>query len=277
MLNKTINKLLLTASLFGGLLCMTVANAHPRWVLPSHFTISKEGGDWLTFDVTASHGTFVFDKPAGSETANIIMPDGRNEWPDFVLRGKRRSVFDFFFAEQGTHKVEINNRVGYYTSYKAGRRDTPKRMRVNKVERAVALPEGSRDIITTMGYTRAETYITVGKPSEKAFELEGKYLELVPITHPADIVATEPVRLQFYFNGEAQAGVTAEITREGTLYRNHQEQIEVVSDAQGFVTFTPTIAGRYLLKANHKGDLVDNPLADRMSANVHFTFEAVLP
>lgn len=268
---------LLGCSMLAVLSFASLANAHPRWVLPSHFTISKEGGDWLSFDVTASHGTFVFDKPAGSETAQVVMPDGRKERPDFVLRGKRRSVFDFYFSAQGTHKVQINNQVGYLTSFKAGHRDTPKRLRANKVEREALLPKAPRDVLTTMTYTRAESYITVGKPSEKAFELEGKYLELLPITHPSDIVAQGPVRLQFYFNGEAQAGVKVDITREGTLYRNHQEQIEVISDAQGFIMFTPDVAGRYLLKAQHVGDLLDNPLADRMSANVHLTFEAVLP
>lgn len=277
MLNKKIKYFVVVCSMLSGLTLANIANAHPRWVLPSHFTVSKEGGDWLTFDVTAANGTFVFDKPAGSDSAEIIMPDGRKERPNFVVRGKRRSMFDFYFQEQGTHKVQINNQPTYYTQYKAGHSDTVKRLRANKSERGSQLPEAARDIKTIISYTRAETYITVGKPSEKASALEGKYLELMPITHPSDIVAQEPVTLQFYFNGEPQQGVSAEITREGTLYRNHQQQIDVVSDEKGFVTFTPTIAGRYILKASHKGELVDNPLADMMAANVHFTFEAVLP
>ena len=277
MLNKKINTLVVLCSILAGSMLSSVANAHPRWVLPSHFTISKEGGDWLTFDVTASHGTFVMDKPAGSETAQIIMPDGRQERPDFVLRGKRRSVFDFFFSEEGTHRVQINNVPGYVTHYKAGKRDTVKRIRANKVERSSLLPETSRDISTTVMFTRAETYITVGKPSDKAFPLEGKFLELQPITKPADIVATEPVRFQFFFNGKAQAGVKAEITRDGTLYRNQQDQIDVVSDEQGFIEFTPEIAGRYILKASHTDKLVDSPLADKMNASVHLAFEAILP
>ncbi|WP_160064014.1 DUF4198 domain-containing protein [Psychromonas sp. L1A2] len=277
MLNKKINTLVVLCSVLAGSMLSSFANAHPRWVLPSHFTISKEGGDWLTFDVTASHGTFVMDKPAGSETAQIIMPDGRQERPDFVLRGKRRSVFDFFFSEEGTHRVQINNVPGYVTHYKAGKRDTVKRIRANKVDRTNLLPETSRDISTTITFTRAETYITVGKPSEKAFPLEGKFLELQPITKPADIVATEPVRFQLFFNGKAQAGVKAEITRDGTLYRNQQDQIDVVSDEQGFIEFTPEIAGRYILKASHTAKLTDNPLADKMNASVHLTFEAILP
>ncbi len=274
---KTKMKAVALASVMAmGLAAATTAQAHPRWVLPSHFTVSKEGGDWLTFDVTASHGTFVFDKPAGSEQAFVIMPDGRSERPNFVIRGKRRSMFDFFFVEEGTHKVAINNEPSYYTQYKAGRRDTVKWVRANKAERADVLPEKTRDVVTQLSYTRAESYITVGKPTEKALEIEGKLLELKPLTHPSDIIEGEAVTFQFFFDGKPQQGVTAEITREGTLYRNHQEQINVVSDKDGKITFTPDVSGRYLMKANYKGELNNHPLADKTSANVHLTFETLL-
>ncbi|CAH1523928.1 putative exported protein [Vibrio jasicida] len=274
---KTKMKAVALASVMAmGLAAATTAQAHPRWVLPSHFTVSKEGGDWLTFDVTASHGTFVFDKPAGSEQAFVIMPDGRSERPNFVVRGKRRSMFDFYFEEEGTHKVAINNQPSYYTQYKAGRRDTVKWAKASKADRASVIPEKARDVVTQLSYTRAESYVTVGMPTEKALEIEGKLLEMKPITHPSDIIEGEEVTFQFFFNGEPQQGVTAEITREGTLYRNHQEQIDVVSDKDGKITFTPDVAGRYLMKANYKGELKNDPLADKASMNVHLTFETQL-
>lgn len=274
---KTKMKAVALASVMAmGLATATTAQAHPRWVLPSHFTVSKEGGDWLTFDVTASHGTFVFDKPAGSEQAFVIMPDGRSERPNFVVRGKRRSMFDFFFVEEGTHKVAINNQPSYYTQYKAGRRDTVKWAKASKADRASVIPEKARDVVTQLSYTRAESYVTVGMPTDKALEIEGKLLEMKPITHPSDIIEGEEVTFQFFFNGEPQQGVTAEITREGTLYRNHQEQIDVVSDKDGKITFTPDVAGRYLMKANYKGELKNDPLADKASMNVHLTFETQL-
>ncbi|MFM2582165.1 DUF4198 domain-containing protein [Vibrio campbellii] len=274
---KTKMKAVALASVMAmGLAAATTAQAHPRWVLPSHFTVSKEGGDWLTFDVTASHGTFVFDKPAGSEQALVIMPDGRSERPNFVVRGKRRSMFDFYFEEEGTHKVAINNQPSYYTQYKAGRRDTVKWAKASKADRASVIPEKARDVVTQLSYTRAESYVTVGMPTEKALEIEGKLLEMKPLTHPSDIIEGEEVIFQFFFNGEPQQGVTAEITREGTLYRNHQEQIDVVSDKDGKITFTPEVAGRYLMKANYKGELKNDPLADKASANVHLTFETQL-
>ncbi|NIY86920.1 DUF4198 domain-containing protein [Vibrio campbellii] len=277
MIMKTKMKAVALASVMAmGLAAATTAQAHPRWVLPSHFTVSKEGGDWLTFDVTASHGTFVFDKPAGSEQAFVIMPDGRSERPNFVVRGKRRSMFDFYFEEEGTHKVAINNQPSYYTQYKAGRRDTAKWAKASKADRASVIPEKARDVVTQLSYTRAESYVTVGMPTEKALEIEGKLLEMKPLTHPSDIIEGEEVIFQFFFNGEPQQGVTAEITREGTLYRNHQEQIDVVSDKDGKITFTPEVAGRYLMKANYKGELKNDPLADKASANVHLTFETQL-
>ncbi|PQJ43773.1 nickel transporter [Vibrio campbellii] len=274
---KTKMKAVALASVMAmGLAAATTAQAHPRWVLPSHFTVSKEGGDWLSFDVTASHGTFVFDKPSGSEQAFVIMPDGRSERPNFVVRGKRRSMFDFYFEEEGTHKVAINNQPSYYTQYKAGRRDTVKWAKASKADRASVIPEKARDVVTQLSYTRAESYVTVGMPTEKALEIEGKLLEMKPLTHPSDIIEGEEVIFQFFFNGEPQQGVTAEITREGTLYRNHQEQIDVVSDKDGKITFTPEVAGRYLMKANYKGELKNDPLADKASANVHLTFETQL-
>lgn len=275
-MNNKFKALTIACTMAVGLLSSISANAHPRWILPSHFTVSKEGGDWLTFDVTASHGTFVFDKPAGSDFAYVIMPDGRSERPNFVVRGKRRSMFDFYFAEQGTHKVGVNNVPTYYTEYKAGRRDTVKRVAANKAERNALVPKKSRDLSTQLNFTRAESYVTVGKPTIKALAMDGKYLEMLPLTHPSDIVEGDVVNLQFYFYGVPQQGVTAEVTREGTLYRNQQEQLDLVSDKDGKISFTPTVAGRYLIKANFKGDLVNNEMADKANVNVHFTFEAQL-
>ncbi|MCP4325062.1 MAG: DUF4198 domain-containing protein [Psychromonas sp.] len=269
-------KISVVTGVLASLLLSQVAQAHPRWVLPSHFSVSKEGGDWLTVDVTASHGTFVFDKPAGSQNALVIMPDGSSERPNFTITGKRRSMFDFFFVEPGTHKITVNNPVVYYTEYKAGRRDTLKWVKANKADRVQLLPEKARDISTQASFTRAESYITVGKPSSEALKIEGKLLELLPITHPADIVQGESVQMQFYFEGEIQANVIVEITREGTLYRNHQEQIDLISDKDGMISFIPEHAGRYILKAKYSAPLKGNLLAEKSKSNVHLTFEAIL-
>jgi len=277
MLNKKLTALAVGCSLLAGVAFSSIATAHTRWILPSHFTISKEGGEWLTFDVTAANSTFVFDKPANAVGAYVIMPDGRKERPNFTLTGKRRSVFDFEFVEEGTHKAIIENPLSYSTFFKAGKRDTRKRMRVNKIERESMLPKGARDATTYASFNRVESYITVGKPSTEVFELENKHLELKPITHPADIVAQEPVTMQFFFNGKVQADVKVLVEREGAIYRNEKQELQLKTDEKGFVTFTPEQAGRYLLVATHEEALADNNFADIMYATVNLTFEVVLP
>lgn len=275
-MNKTIKAAVMASTVLMGGVVATHAQAHPRWILPSHFTVSKEGGDWLTFDVTASHGTFVFDKPASAEATYVLLPDGVKQRPDAVLRGKRRSVFDFYFEQEGTHKVTFTSGPDYYTAYKAGRRDTVKWAKASKAERASVLPEQARDVETKLFFNRVETYVTAGMPTDQVFTLEGKYLEMKPVTHPSDIVEGEPVAFQFFYEGEPQQGVKAEITQDGTLYRNQQEQIDVISDAEGMVVFTPKHAGRYLMKAHYQGKLKDTTMADSGSSNLNLTFEAQL-
>ena len=275
--NKKLKQLTMAGVVLASMVVSHTLLAHPVWILPSHFSVSKAEGEWITFDVTASHGTFVMDKPASAESALVLLPSGTIDTPDSVSRGQRRSVFDYHFVETGTHKVTVDREPTYYTRYKAGKRDTEKWLRANKLTRAALLPDNARDVSTMLSFSRVETYITVGKPSTQAFKLSGEHLELKPITHPADIVAGEPVTFQMYFQGKPQAGVAAEITREGTLYRNSQAQLDVVSDEQGMVTFTPKNAGRYILKARHQGVLVNDPLADESGNMVHLTFEVVLP
>ncbi|MCL9776254.1 DUF4198 domain-containing protein [Vibrio methylphosphonaticus] len=249
------------------------ANAHPLWILPSHFTVSKQEGDWIAFDVTASHTTFAVDKPAGALEAYVLTPSGKKERPDAVLKGKRRSVFDFFFVEQGTHKVIQQPKPFYMTTYKSGKRDAERRARINKAEIA-QLPEKARDISTIKISKIAETYITVMAPTKVTAPNKGFAMQ--PITHPADIVEQSPVTFQFLYDGKPQAGVEATVTQDGTLYRESQQEIKLTSDSEGKVTFTPNEAGRYLLATFHTVELENNALADKEGTMYRLSFEAQL-
>ncbi len=262
--------------LAAAILAPAIATAHPLWLLPSHFTVSKAEGDWVTVDVTASHGTFVVDKPASAHNARIIMPDGSTERPDHVLRGKRRSVFDFFFVEPGTHKIVNSFDQSYMTTYKVGRRDTVRRINASKAERDAVLPEEARDVQTTRMLRSSESYVTVMAPNDTALQPSGKGLELLPITHPADIIENEEVTFQFLFNGEPVQGVESTVTRDGTLYRAAQDEINLVSGEDGKVTFTPDQAGRYVLFTFTRQQLANDPLADMQGTMLSVTFEAQL-
>ncbi|ADN75986.1 Nickel transport complex, NikM subunit, transmembrane [Ferrimonas balearica DSM 9799] len=267
-------KTLLGAGLVLGM--VATAQAHPLWILPSHFTISKAEGEWVTVDATAAHATFAFDKPTSADPAHIIMPDGRSERPDALFKGKRRSVFDFFFVEEGTHKL-VNSRTPFYmTTYLVGRRDSERRVPANKAERELIVPEEAREVKTIKFEPRGESYVTVMAPNRTALEATKKGFEMVPVTHPADIIENEEVTFQYLYNGEPVEGLKVDVTREGTLYRASQEAISVETNAKGEVTFTPAQAGRYIAAASHTQVLENDPMADAHRTMLNITFEVQL-
>lgn len=276
MASFSLKRVALGCALVSGLVMATQAVAHPRWVLPNEFTVSSEEGAWITTDATASHGTFVFDKSLTISNGVVITPDGVSKRLSSFTKHRRKSTFDYFFQQEGTHKILIANPPYYRTTYTIGKRDTKRRIQANKVEREATVPEAAKNVRTIKSYNRTEAYVTVNKPSTKVLELEGTFLELVPVTHPSDIVEGETARFQFFFEGKPQAGVDAEIRQDGTLYRNQQEAVILTSDKDGFIEFKPEQAGRYLLIAHHEGDVENDPMADGASGSVHLTFEAVL-
>ncbi|MGB0893743.1 MAG: DUF4198 domain-containing protein [Parashewanella sp.] len=275
-MKKLYNSALLTAMLALTNTVSTTVSAHSRVVIPSHFTISKTGGDWVTFDITGTESTFVFDKTGGNAAPEIVLPNGQIASPDMVIRGQRRSVFDFRFRQQGTHKVVNKADPKFITFYNVSTHKKPKRIRVNKTERDRLLPEGATNIRSIMSHTRSETYVTVGRPTDSVFKIDGNLLEMKPITHPSDIIEGEPVTMQFYYNGKVKPRIEAVIIRDGTPYRNNQEEIVLTSDKDGKITFTPPVADRYLMKASYKSEAKKHPLADTIYSNVHLTFEAAL-
>ncbi|MBY5991484.1 DUF4198 domain-containing protein [Ferrimonas balearica] len=267
-------KSLLAAGLLAGL--VATAQAHPLWILPSHFTVSKAEGEWVTVDATASHTTFGFDKPTSADPAFVVMPDGRQERPDALFKGKRRSVFDFFFVEPGTHKI-VNSRAPFYmTTYQLGRRDAERRIRATKAEALAQVPQEARNVQTTMVEPRGESYVTVMAPNRTALEPANKGFEMVPVTHPADIIENEPVTFRYLYDGKAVEGVKVEVTREGTQYRAAQEAIALETNAEGEITFTPEQAGRYIAATFHRQALENHPLADVHGTMLNVTFEVQL-
>lgn len=246
--------------------------AHSRWVLPSHFTLSSEQGEWVMMDVTASNETFNVDKPMGSDKVTIIKPDGSKTRPSSSYRGHRKSVVDFFVDGSGSYKVTNNSEPRYMTRFKLN--DKRQRMWISKSELG-QLPKGATDIETRYGLARIESYITMNSPSDN-FITDGLLLELVPITHPSDIAQGEQATLKLLFNGKPQSGVNVEITREGVRYRNDPQTIKLMSNDKGEVSFTPVEAGRYLLVAEHEQKAANQQLADKDSGEVFLSFEVLL-
>lgn len=258
------------------LLLVAQASAHNRWILPSHFNLSNDKGEWVVVDVTASNETFNVDKPLGAESMKITGPNGKPLFPSSSYRGHRKSVVDLHLEDNGTYQLKMSGDPSYWTSYKIKGQEKKQWLRnVNKEQRKHKLPKGAIDVKTIEGSASILTYITLNTPS-KNFKANKTGLDFVPVTHPSDIAQNEEAVFSFVFNGKAQSGVEIEIVREGVRYRNDPQTIKLTTDTKGMASFTPKLAGRYLLMAEFKDKVADYALADEVGGKVFLTFEAVL-
>lgn len=268
----------LKGCLIAGVLSVSAAaQAHPFWILPSEFSISSEEGqgEWVTFDVSASHTVFGFDKGVPLDDFLVFSPDGDRNPLGNYFKGHRRSVFDLYLNQPGTYKIEGKRQPFYFTSYKAGKRDTPKRMMADKAEAQARLPKNARDVSTLLIDMKTTTYITNNAPTDLVIETQGKGLELQLDTHPNDIVLGEEVEFTMLLEGKPVANAEIEVTPAGTKYRSERGTISITTAADGKISFTPEKAGPWLIGADYKSP-IKSERADHQLAIRFVSFE-VLP
>ena len=262
-----------------GTLCISpLASSHDRWILPSHFNVSAESEEivWITSDVSASNQVFMMDKPFSASDVRVLQPNGKPTSPSSSYTGGRKSVFDVQLMQDGTYKFEKEVSPRYFSQYKVKGKEGVVRSRMDKKATTAAMPKGAYELESSLNVSRVETYVTRNKPTEEVLKPKGEYLELVPVTHPADIIENEAATLQFVFDGKPVEGVKVAIMKDGSLYRNKPEEIEFTSDKDGKVSMILPSAGRYLLHAAIERPNSDKSLADKTVSEIFLTFEAGL-
>lgn len=274
---KHLSRTLKTCALVGAMGFSVLSQAHPLWILPSEFSVSTEEGEgeWVTVDVSASHTFFGFDKGVPLDHFLIHSPDGDRNAIGSYFKGHRRSVFDLYIDQPGTYKIEGKRQPYYFTSYKSGKRDTPKRMLANKVEAKARLPKNARDVSTLLIDMVTASYITNNAPTDVVTATKGKGLELQLDTHPNDIVVGDEVEFTLLLDGKPVANADVEVTPSGTKYRSERNAIAITTAKDGKITFTPEQAGPWLVGADLKSPIESN-LADYQYAIRFVSFE-VLP
>ncbi|MBE0507187.1 MAG: DUF4198 domain-containing protein [Marinospirillum sp.] len=263
----------LVATVLSAALLAPTVQAHPIWMLPSEFNLSTEEAFWITVDATAAHGVFSFDKPVGLDNVSIYGPEGDRRRIGPYYKGQRRSVFDLQLDNPGTYKVEMRGQPRYMTSYVVGERNTARRAFGSKLE--VQLPEGARDVRTTAVQTISGFYVTHRTPTTKVLETTGEGFELHALTHPSDVVKGEEARFKFTYDGKPAADMKVELVPHGTAWRDSRMQVDLTTDKEGILRFTPVVTGPHLLTTSLRMD-IDSPLADGVGVNYLLTFE-VLP
>lgn len=251
-------------------LSASVVHAHGYWLLPSSTVLSAP--QFVTFDAAVSNDPFHFNhRPLQIDELKIVAPDESLLQPANVSKGELRTTFDAYFEKNGTYRLSLY-REGVRAFWKEG--DQPKRFMGSVEEFQQRVPADAKDLKVSEIANRLETYVTVGSPSK--IKTTGRGLEVVAGTHPNDLVAGEPLTLQFLVDGKPAAGVEVEVIKGQTRYRNQKGEQKLKSDANGKVTIALPEAGLYWLDADYSDNKVQTKVAKERSLAYVLTLE-VLP
>lgn len=275
------------------------AFAHKQWLLPSSTSVT--GKDvWVTVDAAVSNDLYYPDHmPIRLDNVVITAPDGSTVPAQNGATLKTRSVFDVNLKQEGTYRIAnatsgLSARWGERPAGQGPAEDgKPPQGKgpeagkgpgggqnggflrnVSAEELSTRIPKDAKNVEVNETIARVETFVTNGKPTPvKAI---GKGLELVPVTHPNDLVAGEPATFKLLVDGQPRAGLDVLVVRGATRYRNAQDEIKTATDAKGEITVTWPEAGMYWLQAGTQDDKTSVKQATSRRLNYVATLE-VLP
>ena len=222
--------------------------AQRAWMLPSS-TVLSGNEPWVTVDAAVSTDLFYADhNPMRLDNLVVLAPDGSRVTPENMATGKFRSSFDVKLSQKGTYKMAVVNE-GLNAVYKLN--GETKRWRGTAEALAKEVPADAQELRITRTQSRQESFVTSGKPNDKALQPAGVGLELVPVTHPNDLVEGSTATFAFMLDGKPAAGLQVTVIPGGVRYRDRLGETIYTTDADGRVSVKWPGAGMYWISASH--------------------------
>ncbi|TWT29276.1 DUF4198 domain-containing protein [Blastopirellula retiformator] len=234
------------------LVCLPLpAFAHKVWLLPSQ-TVLSGAEPLVTVDAAVSNDLFYFNHfPLRLDNLVVTAPDGSKVEAENQATLRYRSVFDVPLKQEGTYRIAIANHGLFGSWEENGER---RRWRGTPETFAKEVPTDAKNLQVTESVGRVETFVTNGAPTEKVFEVTGKGIELVPVTHPNDLYAGEKGTFRLLVEGKPMPGLTVEVIRGGTRYRDAQEDLQLTTNEQGEFSVEWKEPGMYWIETTHQDD-----------------------
>ncbi|WP_416757628.1 DUF4198 domain-containing protein [Roseateles sp. So40a] len=233
------------------LLLCAGAQAHSPYLKPNTFN-AEEQRKHVTVEASFAEGDLRPDVAMKSDTFQVVQPDGRKLplVPAAVL--KDASYLEVpLGAGNGTYLVSSGVRKGRLA--KGLLRDG----QVHFAERAEDTKPGDQPI-EVQSITRADVYVSRGRPSKVDYDTEG--VEIYPVTQPYDLYAGDTVTVRVRENRKPLDGQTLTVIADGQNYvSKKQPEVDFRTNAAGEVSFKPATAGLYLLQVRVRRASPDNP------------------
>jgi len=203
------------------------ASAHRGWLMPSHTVLSGDSF-WVSFDAGASNGVFIADHAPlrlSPQSLSITAPDGSAGAAANLMQGAYRTTFDVEVNKPGTWKI-ANASAGMTATWTLNGEQS--RWRGPAAEMAANIPAGATDVASAFSANRLETFVTLGEPTTTVFTPSGVGIEMVPVTHPNDLVAGEAGVFQFLKDGRPYADADVVVARGGVATFAITDQVVIV-------------------------------------------------
>ncbi|WP_336974247.1 DUF4198 domain-containing protein [Sphingobium aromaticiconvertens] len=249
---------LLIASALAALLLPGAAQAHRQWMMPSS-TVLSGTDSWVTVDAAVSNDLFYFEhNPMRTDGIKATAPDGTEVKIENPATGKYRSTFDVHLTQQGTYRIASVS-SGIMGSYTLNGKQVRLPRGTTKETLVAAIPAGATDVRTSEAASRNEIFVTLGAPTTTIFKPTGVGIELVPVTHPNDLIAGEAASFQFLLDGKPAADLAVTVIPGGIRYRDALKQMDLKTDKAGKLTVTWPEPGMYWLNASVGGGREGGP------------------
>jgi uncharacterized GH25 family protein len=230
----------------------TPAMAHRQWMLPSATTFSGNDG-WVTVDAAVSNDVFYFEhQPLRAQNLVATAPDGSEAKIENQATLRYRSVFDVHLTQPGTYRIASASDM-LMGSYDLNGKTERLPRGTTKETLAQAIPAGATNVQTSESSSRNEIFVTLGEPTTTVFKPTGRGIELVPVTHPNDLVSGEAATFQFLLDGKPAAGLGVTVIPGGIRYRDQLNQIDLKTGTDGKVAITWPTPGMYWLNVTTPG------------------------
>jgi uncharacterized GH25 family protein len=224
-------------------LAAPAAFAHRMWMIASSTSVSGTD-NWVTVDAAVSNDLFFFDHQPVRAVPTVLQPDGTEGTVENHSVGKFRATFDVHLTQQGTYRIgTVGQNV--FGSYKLNgeQKMIPRGTTADKL--ASVIPAGATDVQTSESVSRNEIYVTQGAPTTGVFKPSGKGIELVPVTHPNDLVVGEAATFQFLLDGKPAPNLFVTVIPGGIRYRDSLKQQDLKTGADGKVSINWADPGLY--------------------------------
>ena len=241
-----------TAAIPALLLTPGLAQAHRQWMLPSATSLSGTES-WVTVDAAISNDLFYFEHfPLPIDGIVVTEPDGAAGTIENAAKGRYRSTFDVHLTKPGTYRIaSVANRLMGSYMLNGKRERLPRGITRDKL--ASALPAGATDVQANESINRNEIFVTLGAPTTNLFRPKGDGIEMVPVTHPNDLVAGEAATFQFLLDGKPASGLSVTVIPGGIRYRDSLGQMDLTADQDGKIAVTWPEPGMFWLNATVGG------------------------